>query len=270
MSEVDRHSLRASFDSVAEAYDRARPVAPPEVFDDVVELTGLRPGAALLEIGCGTGQATLPLAERGFAITAVELGADLAAVARSKLTGFPGVEIEVGAFEAWDPAGRVFDCVYSFNAFHWIDHEVRFSKTASVLRPGGSLAVYGGGARFVAHEDADPVWLGLDEDYREVVGEGEPRQALDEIRDRSAEFEEGGFFARAERHLYRAEVTYDAAGYVDLLGTISRYATLEPAVRTELFERFRRRIDAAPGGTITPTRVSVLYVARRRDRPWIV
>ncbi len=264
MSDVDRHALRATFDSVAQAYDRARPVAPPEVFDDVVELAGLRPGAALLEIGCGTGQATLPLAERGYAITAVELGAELAEVARSKLAGFPGVEIEVGAFEAWDPAGRAFDTVYSFNAFHWIDHDVRFSKTASVLRLGGSLAIYGGGARFVSHEEADPVWLGLDEDYRAVLGEGEPRQALDDIRDRSTEFEEGGFFERATRRIYRTEVTYDAASYVDLLGTISRYAALEPGIRHELFERIRRRIDATPDGTITPTRVSVLYVTRRR------
>ena len=74
-----------------------------------------------------------------------------------------------------------------------------------------------------------------------------------------------GSSKRAERRLYRTEVTYDADGYVDLLGTISRYATLDPQVRAELFERIRRRIDATPGGTITPTRVSVLYVARRRD-----
>lgn len=263
MTDGDPHVLRATFDSVADVYERARPVAPAEVFDDVVALTGIGLGAQLLEVGCGTGQATLPMAERGYAITAVELGAELAEVARRKLAGFPAVEIVTSAFEEWDPEGSEFDAVYSFNAFHWIDDDVRFSKTAAVLRGGGSLAVYGGGARFVVHEDADPVWLALDEDYVAVTGSTEPRLKLSELRDRSEEFTEGGYFSRADRRLYRTEATYDADGYLDLLATVSWYTTLAPDVRNELFERIRARIAEAPGGTITPTRLSVLYVAKR-------
>jgi ubiquinone/menaquinone biosynthesis C-methylase UbiE len=56
--------LRASFDDVAERYDRARPGYPAELFDDLAALTGLRAGDRVLEIGPGTGQATLPLARR--------------------------------------------------------------------------------------------------------------------------------------------------------------------------------------------------------------
>ena len=101
-----RHVLRATFDDGAEGYDDARPVAPPEVFDDLVALAGLEPGARVLEIGCGTGQATLPLAERGFSILAVELGANLAELARRKLAAYPEVEIVTSSFEEWDPGRR--------------------------------------------------------------------------------------------------------------------------------------------------------------------
>lgn len=97
-----RHRLRATFDAAAPGYEDARPVAPAEVFDDLVEHARLGPGARLLEIGCGTGQATLPLAERGFSILAVELGANLAEVARRKLAPFPDVEIVTSSFEDWD------------------------------------------------------------------------------------------------------------------------------------------------------------------------
>ncbi|WP_425552474.1 class I SAM-dependent methyltransferase, partial [Dactylosporangium maewongense] len=41
------------------------------MFDDLAA-AGVAPGARVLEIGCGTGQATVPLAERGYRIVAVE------------------------------------------------------------------------------------------------------------------------------------------------------------------------------------------------------
>jgi protein-L-isoaspartate O-methyltransferase len=88
-----RHDLRAVFNRAAEDYQRSRPVLPPGLFDDLVYLAGLRPGDRVIEIGSGTGQATVPLAERGLAVTAVELGAELAAVARRRVAGFPAVEV---------------------------------------------------------------------------------------------------------------------------------------------------------------------------------
>ncbi|HEX7993596.1 MAG TPA: hypothetical protein VF506_06705, partial [Streptosporangiaceae bacterium] len=54
----DREQLRVTFDSAAERYDRARPDYPAELLDELVLLAGLRPGAQLLEVGCGTGKAT--------------------------------------------------------------------------------------------------------------------------------------------------------------------------------------------------------------------
>ena len=76
-----RH-LRETFDQVAELYDRARPNYPAEVFDDLAALARLPDGARILEIGCGTGQGTLPLARRGYRVICVELGSDLAAADR--------------------------------------------------------------------------------------------------------------------------------------------------------------------------------------------
>jgi SAM-dependent methyltransferase len=256
----DAHVLRATFDRVAEQYDDARPVAPAEVFDDLVALASLAPGARLLEIGCGTGQATLPLAERGFEILAVELGAQLADVARRKLATFPRVEIVTAPFEEWDPEEGRFDAVVSFNAFHWIDPDVRFAKPAAVLVDGGSLAVVG--SHLIVHAGADPVWLALAEDYEAVTGEPETRLHVDEARDRSAEFTEGGHFGGVTRKTYMWDMTYTADEYVALRGTMSMYVELDDGVRNELFERIRLSIEAT-GGAVTPTWLAVLYVAKR-------
>jgi hypothetical protein len=54
-----RHGLRAGFDMAAEDYQRTRPVCPPRLFDDLIDRAGLKAGDRVIEIGCGTGQATV-------------------------------------------------------------------------------------------------------------------------------------------------------------------------------------------------------------------
>jgi SAM-dependent methyltransferase len=63
----ERRLARArTFDQIAELYDRARPYYREEMFDDLFQLAGLEPASTrILEIGCGTGRATEPLARRG-------------------------------------------------------------------------------------------------------------------------------------------------------------------------------------------------------------
>jgi len=73
MTADNRIRLRAGFDRVAPLYDRIRPAYPPALFDDLAELAGIGPGCRVLEIGCGTGQATVELARRGCDVLAIEL-----------------------------------------------------------------------------------------------------------------------------------------------------------------------------------------------------
>ena len=61
----------------------------------------LGPADRLLEIGCATGKATLPLARRGLAITCLEPGPELAAAARRNLADFPAVRVVTTDFETW-------------------------------------------------------------------------------------------------------------------------------------------------------------------------
>ena len=55
----ERNRLRKIFDEAALLYDEARPGYPDELFDDVVSLSGIAPEGRILEIGCGTGRATM-------------------------------------------------------------------------------------------------------------------------------------------------------------------------------------------------------------------
>ena len=91
--------LRTTFNQVALLYDRVRPGYPEALFDDVVSLSEITPDGRILEIGCGTGQATVPFAHRGYCILCIELGDNLATVAQKNLAAYPQVEVRNIAFE---------------------------------------------------------------------------------------------------------------------------------------------------------------------------
>src|SRR5687767_7956821 len=137
---ADRMSLRTTFDSVAERYDRARPPYPIAIFDDLAASAKLERGSRVLDIGAGTGLATVPLAERGCDVVAIELGPELAAIAARRLAAFPSAHVVIASFEDWPLPGAPFDAVVSATAFHWIDPRIRVAKAAAALRAGGTLA----------------------------------------------------------------------------------------------------------------------------------
>ena len=161
---------RESFDLVAEDYNVYRSPYPQEVVDTVIAASNLHHGSRVLEIGCGTGQLSVPLAQHGIDLLALELGPHLAALARRNLKRFANVQVEVSSFEEWPMPSQKFDAVVSASAFHWLDPAVRFSKSAQALHQGGFLTILhvhhvrGGTPGFFA--DTQPYYLkwGLSDD----------------------------------------------------------------------------------------------------------
>ncbi len=134
--------LRTIFDHVADDYNAVRPSYPSELINDIVTLTALPTHATIFEIGCGTGQATIPFAQRGYPMTCIDLGPALAARAAANCQNYPNVHIHVGAFEAWPAQSDTFDLVMSATAFHWIPPEIGYPKAATLLKDTGALAVF--------------------------------------------------------------------------------------------------------------------------------
>jgi SAM-dependent methyltransferase len=260
----DREQLRETFGAVAELYDRARPTYPAAVFDDLAALAQLEPGSRVLEIGPGTGKATGELARREYAVTAVELSPDLAAVA---LRNVPEAEFVVADFETWEPEEADFDAVTAFTAFHWITPELRYAKPARLLRPGGTLAVVAG--PHVLPSDGDSFFAEVQEDYDAVVPhpDNRPPPPPEEIDSRWAdEFRASGHFERIEERRHLQAIPYTADEFVAVLGTFSDNLALPEAQRKELFRRIHARIAARPGGTVTKHHLLVLTVGHRPDR----
>jgi len=255
-----RERLRVTFTEDAKRYDRARPGYPDQLFDDLAEAGRIGPGSRVLEIGPGTGQATLPLAVRGCRVVAVELGADLAEVVRRKLAGYPDAEVVNAAFEDWPLPAEPFDLVLSATAFHWIDPAVRVTRSAAALRPGGLLAtvathhIAGGSAEFFAE---------VQDCYERFDPSTPPglRQSL--AADILNDPEELPGFEPPRFRRYEWEQAYSTEGYLDLLLTYSNHRALPVAARTGLLRCIAHLIDGRHGGYIVKRYLTELRTARR-------
>ena len=263
---MQHRPLRETFEQVPALYERARPTYPPQVFDDLVELARLPESARIVEIGCGTGQATVQLAARGYRITYVELGEQLASIARRNLLPYPAVEVINADFERWEPARGDFDAVVAFTAFHWIAPDVRYAKAASLLRDQGKLGLVT--TEHVLPPDGDDFFIEVQEDYEAVVPDDPATKAggpkpPEAIPDLSEEIAASGHFRNVAARRYLWDVVYTANEYIDVLNTYSGHRALDEDTRERLLARIHRRAEAGPGGEVRKTYLAILNIAER-------
>jgi SAM-dependent methyltransferase len=263
MSERTRAQLRATFDQDAELYDRARPGYPAEMLADLAARASIGSASRVLEIGCGTGQLSLPLAKLGCTLVALDIGADLATIARRKLAPYPFAQVIVAAFEEWLLPPQPFDVVVSATAFHWLDPSVRMTKAAGALRPGGALAIIT--THHIAGGDAD-FFVEVQECYQRWDSSTPPGLQLPAAADvpsDSIEIDKSGQFGQATFRRYEWQQTYSAAAYRDLLMTYSGHRALPEAARDGLLDCIGHLIDSRYGGKIAKRYLTELCLAFR-------
>lgn len=139
-SDSTRHFGKV-FDQVAQEYDRNRPRYPEQLIDRACQIANLENGDRVLEIGCGTGQLTQSLLSRGLAVTAVEPGEQLLSLAAQKVMGSGTIEFINSRFEDAQLPTNYYKAVFCASAFHWINPDVSWTKSADCLIPGGVIAL---------------------------------------------------------------------------------------------------------------------------------
>ncbi|MDQ6877198.1 MAG: class I SAM-dependent methyltransferase [Candidatus Dormibacteraeota bacterium] len=259
-----REQLRRTFESAADLYDVARPSYPNQLFDDLVNLAKLKPGGRLLEIGCATGKATLPLLERGFKVDCVEIGEQLAEKARRNLAG-RAVEIHTESFETWPGASASYDLVYAAAAWHWLDPATRYRKAHDLLRIGGHLAMWSASHAFP--DDTDPFFFEIQDVY-EAIGESVPKGEWppakpDKVPDQAKEILASGLFQDVVVRRYVWEQTYTAEEYIRLLNTFSGHIAMGDLKRSRLYGDIRARIGRRRNPTVRRHWLSILHLAGR-------
>jgi cyclopropane fatty-acyl-phospholipid synthase-like methyltransferase len=252
--------LRRTFDHQAFLYDKARPHYPLDLFDMIIEVTGIKAGDHLLEIGPGTGQATQPFAARGFRITGVELGEHLAVVARHRLRHYPDIDIITGAFETAELPLHEFELAYSATAFHWIKPEVKFAKTHELLVPGGYLAIIH--TNHTSDEEGDAYHVASQPIYDHYWPPRTDPSILPKTHEiKPPEFDEK-LFKPVHFQVFPMVIHYTTDEYIELLGTYSPTLALKEEQRKAFLDEIKQLVNDQFGGTRTKHLAMSLAIGR--------
>lgn len=136
---------------MAEEYARFRPEYPPALFDWLAEAVPRRELA--WDCACGSGQATVPLADRFLLVAGTD-------VSLKQLANTPAIDNTVfsaAAAESSPLADHSVDLVTVGQALHWFDLEAFFSEVRRVLVPGGVVAAWTYGLPEVNEPGVDAV-----------------------------------------------------------------------------------------------------------------
>lgn len=133
---------------VADFYQRYRRGYPPEVIDALVKTFGLTTSDVALDLGCGTGQLTLPIAARVGAAVGMDPEPDMLARARQvgeergprNVSWVLGSDRDVPALGALAGRRRL-GAVTIGQALHWMEHASLFRTLVALVRDGGGVAV---------------------------------------------------------------------------------------------------------------------------------
>jgi tocopherol O-methyltransferase len=126
--------------------DETVPQAQIQLMERLAERAGVPRGASVLDIGCGLGGSAFWLAEHfDCQVTGMTISPVQARMAskKAKARGLSGqVQFQVSDANQWEPEPESVDMVWIMESSeHFEDKKRFFERCASVLKPGGVLAV---------------------------------------------------------------------------------------------------------------------------------
>ncbi len=253
--------LRLKFNEDEENYDKYRPSYVMELYQDIINYSGIRKDSEVLEIGIGTGQATLPFLEMGCNITAAELGDKLAFYSRSKFSAYRNIEIINVDFTGGNWDDNSYDLVYSATAFHWIPQELGYNMVKSILRSNGTIALFWNhpfpnrlnDETNIANRRVYDKYLPSSKPIAEFT-EKDCQKHLDEL-------EQHGFTDITSK-LYNKIRTLKSNEYISLLNTYSDHRALPPDIKIAFEKDMKQAIDDI-NGEINIYDTIDLYLARK-------
>jgi ubiquinone/menaquinone biosynthesis C-methylase UbiE len=252
------------FDKAVLNYEKRRPNYGTELFKDVIKYAEISMDKSLLEVGCGTGQATEHFLKTNCKVTAVELGENLASYTKEKFKNYDNLNIIRSPFEDYDCEDNKFDMLYSATAFHWIPDEIGYKKAYRIIKSGGTIALFWN--RPFLNDKNNPLHQKIQSIYRKLLPHWSYRAARNEDKESAYSriknnIEQNGF-TDIEFKLYHNTRKMTGVEYIELLSTYSDHIALENSIQSILFNDIRTAIEEFGNEIIINDTVD-LYLAKK-------
>lgn len=245
------------FDESAIFYDKYRPSYPKELIDSIISASGIKENAKILEIGAGSGKATELFVNRGYNLTCIELGENLAqkGIERFKDTG--QVEYIVGRFEEVDGLDKEYDLAISAQAFHWVQKPLGYKKVSDVLKSNGYCALFWN--KYI--NDGSVISNELTKICKEygVLYMLEHEELIESSQREIEEIKESGYFKSIKFMEYPWEQEQTLGEFLNFLSTGNGYIGMEEERKNELKVKLNK-LFAKDGDKITRYFNCILYI----------
>lgn len=266
------------YKDIALIYDQVRPSYPAQLIQDIITVTNIGVNSTLLEIGAGTGKATIQFAEEGFKVHAIEIGKDMGEILKEKCHKYPNVSVEIASFEEWIPQNiDKYDMIFCAQAFHWLDVTVKYKKCYKLLKEDGHLALFW----YNANGDRTEETQVIDKKVNDIIQKYANRQSNEKKPERTAhsgvfkkderkaEIETSGLFEILDIFQYRTEVKNNAEQYLKAQKSVPAFASildgLDEYTIQELEEKIVNEVNNN-GGYVGTIFDYSLYVARKANK----
>lgn len=262
----NRKELGATFDTEASKYDKMRPGYADELFQAIFEYVKIGEGSRVVEVGSGSGQATLPVLKTGCELTSVEYGENFSRILMEKFGGYKGFKVITGKFEDVDLEDDAYDLVFSATAFHWVPEGIGYPKVYSALKPGGAFARFANRPR--NSQNAPELAAEIDALYEEYynkaydIKSGTKKWFTEEKAKEISQIPAKYGFTDITYKLFYRERVFTADEYIQLLGTYSDHIAIEETIRNEFFSKIAAAINHH-GGKIIISDTMDLELARK-------
>ena len=252
------------YSEVAAIYDKVRPRYATTLIEGAIAAAHLPPQATLLEIGCGPGIVTLPLAQRGFTIVGLEPSLAACQLAEHHCAAYPQVRLINSTFEDWPLPSEPFSAALAANAWHWLPPAIRCVKAAAALKANGALILLWN----MTPQLPEEIYQILNEVYQAVAPAIAP---LPEDRATQSQLVQGLMQDVLESELFQpiaadqmlCEVAYSLDDYLLLLNTFSTYRQLASHQRDRLFTALRQVLADRGISTLPLTYLSAFQVVQK-------
>ncbi len=253
----------AWYSAAAASYERVRPEYPSEVIANIVSKTGIGAKSRLLEIGSGPGTATQSFAELGCTMECVEPNPHFVEIVRQRFESNPNILVHESTFEEYHHTSELVDAIIAATSFHWVERQIAFAKTASLIKSSGFLILLWNHELQPLEEDGGPISQIYKRFAPELSPVEEESQIVAKLKSISNWVRGSDHFLPPHFGFVVTSVRYTAERYIDALQSYSPYLQLDKEVKNKLLQAIFDLVKLKHGNAIDLKYITGYHIAQK-------